>query len=137
MITAPQKPQHPTIIRHTFDGTTHAARHARAWARHRLEALGVEPPTDLELILSELATNAVAHSHSGDPGGTLAVRLKVYPDRVRVEVRDAGPLTGRTPTRRTPPLTAQHGRGLLLVDAFSRKWGRLPVGTGMWAEVAR
>ncbi|OLT26883.1 hypothetical protein BJF83_19950 [Nocardiopsis sp. CNR-923] len=138
MITAPEK---PAVARRTFDGVPDSIPTTRQWGSDRLHELGVTPTEDFrydfQLVLSELVTNAMVHTHSGDPNGTFAVRLKVYPDRVRVEVRDAGPLAGRTPTRRTPKLAAEHGRGLRLVDALTERWGRLPVGTGMWAEVTR
>ncbi len=39
-------------------------------------------------MLSELATNAVVHSRSGQPGGTFTVRAELGAQRLRVEVRD-------------------------------------------------
>jgi anti-sigma regulatory factor (Ser/Thr protein kinase) len=123
--------------RRTFDGVRESAGEARAWAQDRLAAQGAAVPTDLLLILSELATNAIQHTLSGEPSGTFAVRLIVHHDRVRVEVRDNGPRGHRTPTQRTATLNAERGRGLLLVDAVALTWGALPTGGGVYAEVPR
>ncbi|NYJ36380.1 anti-sigma regulatory factor (Ser/Thr protein kinase) [Nocardiopsis aegyptia] len=100
--------------------------------------MGIEPPGNLGLILSELATNAVHHTRSGLPEGRFAVRLLVRSDRLRLEVRDGGPLGNVHPLRRsTSDPLAEHGRGLVLVDSFAARWGRLPNGHGMYAEVDR
>jgi serine/threonine-protein kinase RsbW len=45
---------------------------------------------DAVLCVSELATNAVVHSASRDPGGTFTVRAAMFDDHVRVEVEDNG-----------------------------------------------
>lgn len=139
--TAPKPPRTRPIEerRATFDGTTEGAQEARRWAIGALGKPGwdVEDPTDLAIVVSELATNAIDHSHSGDAGGRFTVRLALHEDHVRVVVRDAGPRKGRTPTRRTPQPTAEHGRGLGIVDSLSLRWGVATIGTGVWAEVAR
>jgi anti-anti-sigma factor len=73
----------------------------------------------LTLLTSELVTNAVVHP---DPEhGAIELRIVTYPDRVRVEVSDAG--TGfdleRLPVR--PRETGGHG--LIVVDGLSSRWG--------------
>jgi anti-sigma regulatory factor (Ser/Thr protein kinase) len=123
--------------RRTFGGVRESAGQARAWARDRLAAQDVAVPTDLLLILSELAANAVQHTRSGLVGGTFAVRLVIHPDRVRVEVRDNGPLGRRVPVLRVAALNAERGRGLLLVQTLAHTWGHLPTGSGVYAEVPR
>ncbi len=46
---------------------------------------------DLALLVSELCANAIAHSASGRPGGTFAVRVShLHGDHVHAEVRDGG-----------------------------------------------
>ncbi len=45
---------------------------------------------DAVLCVSELATNAVLHSASRNPGGTFTVRAAIFDDCVRVEVEDNG-----------------------------------------------
>ena len=46
---------------------------------------------DVALLVTELASNAIAFSASGRPGGIFTVRLRHVPgDHIRVEVQDAG-----------------------------------------------
>ncbi|WP_160050413.1 ATP-binding protein [Nocardiopsis sp. FR4] len=124
--------------RSSFPGTPTSIGDSRAWVRTRLVEQGIEPPADLEVVLSELATNAIRHTRSGTPGGRFALRVLAYPDRVRIEVRDGGPFEDIHPLHpATPALLDEHGRGLLLVEAFSTCWGRLPSRRGVYAEVAR
>ncbi|KOX12119.1 hypothetical protein ADL05_22270 [Nocardiopsis sp. NRRL B-16309] len=124
--------------RASFPGVPTSVGEARTWLHDRLTGRGVEPPENVGLILSELATNAVHHTRSGLPEGRFAVRLLVHPDRLRLEVRDGGPLGNVHPLRRsTPGPLAEHGRGLVLVDSFAACWGRLPNGHGMYAELDR
>jgi len=104
-------------------------------ARHHVRGVLDEEPVrdDVELVVTELVTNAVLHA----PDGIIALRLKDLGDAVRVEVEDAGhgmPVAVREST------TAMTGRGLALVAALSRAWG---VDSGepghkvVWAEVPR
>jgi len=72
---------------------------------------------DATLLLSELATNALAHSASGR-GGTFTVTVFHRSGDVRVEVADQGGLW--------LPGTAGdevHGRGLVIVSSLARAWG--------------
>ena len=84
----------------------------------------------VELLVSELATNALVHG-AGD------VRVRVLPRDgvVRVEVDDDSPVL---PVRRSAGPTAEGGRGLALVTALSSSWGVLPrdMGKTVWFEVA-
>ncbi|MEU1899338.1 ATP-binding protein [Nocardiopsis dassonvillei] len=123
--------------RRSFPGIPDSVAHVRDWVEQTCAQWQAPVPEVLTLVASELTSNAIAHTHSGLPGGQFASRLLLYPDRMRLEVRDAGPLSGRTPLRRTPTLTAEHGRGLVLVDALATGWGRLPAGTGTFAELPR
>lgn len=124
--------------RTSFPGVPTSVGAARRWLDHRLATRGIEPPENVGLILSELATNAVHHTRSGLPEGRFAVRLLIYPDRLRLEVRDGGPLGNVHPLRRsTSDPLAEHGRGLVLVDSFAARWGRLANGHGMYAEADR
>lgn len=120
-----------------LDGTFAAPRHARALIRH---ALGRHPAADdAVLIASELVTNAVAHSRSGRPGGTLLLAVETTADQadVRVQVRDAGS-TGTPGTPAAPD--GEHGRGLAIVAAIASLWGSQPTATGgrtTWAQISR
>src|SRR5579859_7665273 len=91
-------------------GTPQSARQARDLAR---QALGEDHPAlgDAELIVSEMFTNAIAHSHSGHPGGTVAVAVQAQAQRgdVRILVRDDGGLDAPALTSAEPD--SEDGRG--------------------------
>lgn len=73
-----------------------------------------------ELVVSELVTNAVQVSRAG--GHLAPVRLWLLAGRARVLVLvwDASPLP---PVAISTGEDAENGRGLLLVDAISERWG--------------
>lgn len=85
---------------------------------------------DAELIVAELATNALLH-------GAPPIRLRLSADnhRIRIELED----TGRSvPVRIRHSTHAMTGRGLELVAAIAADWGVAPTDAGktVWAEVA-
>jgi anti-sigma regulatory factor (Ser/Thr protein kinase) len=69
----------------------------------------------LELMISELATNAIRHA-----GAPFEIRLDRRNAEIRAEVRDAG---DGEPRLRTPRLEDPHGRGLRIVDMLAARWG--------------
>ena len=107
-------------------GRPEAAAGAREFAA---KALAGYPAADNAITaLNEMVTNAVQHSRSGLPGGSIEVRLTVTDSSVLAEVLDAGPLGVPAVTSRET--WAEHGRGLVLVEALTRAWGS--VGNGVW-----
>ena len=92
---------------------------------------------DVELVTSELVTNAVSASRQLD--WPLPVRIWLLSDRtdVLVEVWDASPMP---PVCVDPAGDAEAGRGLLIVDAISTRWDwygvRDPRGKVVWALLA-
>ena len=116
-----------------FPGTPSSAPAARGFLRGVLAA---SPRLDdLELIVSELVTNAVRHTPSGQPGGSLTLTVEHAPRRARIEVGDLG-------TERWQPLpgdpSAEYGRGLLLVMALADGIGHDAIPGNRhrsWAEV--
>lgn len=86
---------------------------------------------DVELLVSELVTNAVLHASSAP---RLAVRVES--DVVRVEVYDADPTL---PVLRTPDAERAGGRGMHLVTSLATRWGAEPHEGGkvVWFEVSR
>ncbi|MET7427094.1 ATP-binding protein [Dactylosporangium sp. NPDC005555] len=113
---------------------------ARTWARQILPGLlehpaGDELADDVELLLSELCTNAVRH---GD--GLDAVHLHCTPTALRVTVNDRSPVppTPQDHTATDPDVHLDHGRGLLLVQAIATLWGvehHDGNGKGVWFEL--
>ncbi|MGA5312545.1 ATP-binding protein [Streptomyces pseudogriseolus] len=84
------------------------------------------------LLVSEIVTNAVRHGHSRS---VRVIAEQPCPDRLRVAVVDT---SRRMPELRIVGPDAIGGRGLLLVDALSDRWGTdlLPWGKRVWAEIA-
>jgi anti-sigma regulatory factor (Ser/Thr protein kinase) len=84
---------------------------------------------DCELLVSELATNAVRHGRS-------MFRIGVYrrDGPIRIEVSDHN---DRLPVQGGAGPEAQSGRGLQIVDALSARWGVRPdfEGKTVWFEV--
>ena len=95
-----------------------------------LHEWGLDPLSDAaELVASELITNAIQASdsapqapHGPAPGGLAVVRLHLASDRhqLLVEVGDNDP---RPPAPVKIDPEQQGGRGLLLVQAVSARWG--------------
>ena len=94
-------------------GSVPAARHFTSEAVQSLGAAGAA--AEAELLVSELAANAVLHA-----GTPLRVSVLRHDERVRVEVRDDDPTL---PHRLVPDLLATNGRGVMLVDTLSSDWG--------------
>ncbi|WP_165965994.1 ATP-binding protein [Actinomadura sp. 7K534] len=83
---------------------------------------------DLELITSELVTNAIRHAN------TVTLVLYLPDDKTAmVEVWDDNPYGPAVPA---PDLQAEGGRGLMLVGALARAWGWRATAEGKvtWAQ---
>ncbi|OKI22531.1 serine/threonine protein kinase [Nocardiopsis sp. TSRI0078] len=98
---------------------------ARDWARRKARATHRQA-CDLILAVSILTTNALQHTRSGDPGGTVQVVLHRRPATYTLSVTDNGPRSGPTiPFPRveaaTNPLSPT-GNGLRLLDALCAYW---------------
>jgi anti-sigma regulatory factor (Ser/Thr protein kinase) len=87
----------------------------------------------LELVLSELITNAIKHGRPPDDQDII-LSLYLTGEGVRGEVRDHGP---GIPRQVHPDDDTEGGRGLFLVDAFTAAWGwePLPTGKAVWFEL--
>ncbi|GII67244.1 ATP-binding protein [Sphaerisporangium krabiense] len=122
------------------DRVLHLAGDPDAVARARRlvsSALGSGHPLhdDCVLLTSEIATNAVVHSDSGD-GGTFTLSVSYSAEWVRIAVQDAGSLDPPFGWRPTSPLDTG-GRGLLLLEALAHRWGFIrEAGTNnVWFEM--
>ncbi|WTW91590.1 ATP-binding protein [Streptomyces canus] len=125
-----------------FASSPRGARLARQVAVRHLEEWGYPLASDASyaaaLVVAELAANAVRHGRV--PGRDFGLRLDLdsAAGLVRVEVADAA--SAKRPPAALPSLVpdGESGRGLLLVDALSERWGsapRHPVGKTVWAEI--
>ncbi|MEU7878278.1 ATP-binding protein [Microbispora bryophytorum] len=83
--------------------------------------LGAWPVVEsAELIVSELATNAVRHTASARFGGKFIVSIQAEPDQVWLGVADGG---GPGVPRLVRPTEDEGGRGLFLVASLADNWG--------------
>ncbi len=71
----------------------------------------------IELLSSELLTNAVLH---GADGGPVALALRVSTTAVRISVSDAAQ---QAPVVMHSDPSDLHGRGMAIVEAMSQRWG--------------
>lgn len=87
---------------------------------------------DVTCVATELCTNALRHTASGQRG--FSVEVTWYPQVVRIAVEDGGAAEG---PRVIDDPTGEHGRGLLLVKGLSVRMGVCGDHRGrlVWAEV--
>jgi len=109
-------------------------RAARSMLRLALTEWGVGQLDSLDLLLTEVVTNAVVHA-----GTPFTVHVTGRPGWARVEVHDC---SAEPPHQRRANRRSEHGRGLLLVDRLADSWGwqqdeqSLPTGKSVWFEVS-
>lgn len=87
------------------------------------------PVEDVQLVVSELATNAVIHT-----GSPFSVSVRCDDDAIRISVQDG---SASWPQLHADSPAARSGRGLHLVRAVAREWGVEPAPDGktVWAEL--
>ena len=104
---------------------------ARRFVRTSLTDIDPSMLDAVELLTSELVTNAVIHA-----GSEPRLVLVLLPDRIRVEVHDADPTL---PAQREPDAARPDGRGLLLLEQLATSWGVEAADEGkvVWFEVPR
>jgi anti-sigma regulatory factor (Ser/Thr protein kinase) len=116
----------------SFAATLDAPRAARLFVVSTLARWGEHALIDdAAIIITELATNAILHGHSG-----FTVSVSSRWDALRVAVRDT---STAAPARREAPPLATSGRGLELVTALATRWGAelVPDGKLVWADLRR
>jgi anti-sigma regulatory factor (Ser/Thr protein kinase) len=106
MLTVPGRPEHVRDARH-FVARLIGDGHAQADA-----AL---------LLTSELVTNAIVHSTSGLPGGTLELMVAIRNASLLISVADDGSDAGSPKVGKEPG--GEAGNGLLLVESLADDWG--------------
>lgn len=110
----------------------HSARHIRRIVRSFLDEWDLPELADaVELAVTELVANVVRHV----PDRRCALVLLRQTAGVRVEVSDGSPELPAMPAELDTE--SENGRGLVLLDAVSDKWGVTPVlgsGKTVWFE---
>lgn len=107
----------------------HVARHAlRSWCRERLDG---DLLIDAQLLVSELATNALVHGH-----GQITMRAQLDDARLLVEVIDEEG-SGFEQSLRREDFWQIGGWGLRMVDDIARRWGMHEGTTHVWFELQR
>jgi len=86
---------------------------------------------DVQIVITELAANAVRHART-----PFSVSICSTRSRVRIEVRDG---SRAMPAVRDDPGTTPFGRGMRIVTALATRWGVEPAPDGkvVWAELGR
>ena len=128
------------VVRRVLDETRRrlprdatSGRAARQMVSETLERWNDREPEDaVELLVTELVTNAIFHGRS-EP----EVALLLLPGAIRVEVADDSPTM---PRLNRAELDAESGRGVALVEELASRWGAEPTQAGgktVWFEIDR
>jgi anti-sigma regulatory factor (Ser/Thr protein kinase) len=122
---------HPLSTTLVVSVETAATRSARSAVRDLCSTAEVGHATveTAVLLLTELVTNAIEHG-----GGTAVVDAEVDDGLLRVAVVDDDPTI---PTVNVGAVDDERGRGLLLVEALSTRWGAAlrERGKSVWFEL--
>jgi anti-sigma regulatory factor (Ser/Thr protein kinase) len=104
-----------------------------------VEALGEDDPAAEAAVLlaSETVTNAVLHSNSRRPGGTVTITVIEFGSGVRIEVADEGSQLSIPEVKGYGCVSGGHG--LFLVQNLADQWGYLrdESGTTVWFWLPR
>ena len=121
----------PTELILAASGTA-APKIARTYVRDAVRERGLSRQQlgDLDLLVSEIVTNAVRHA-----GTDIEVAVQCRSDAVAVEVRDFGP---GVPEPRAPSSAAVGGWDYSLLRSISARWGVIDADPGkiVWFELS-
>lgn len=119
-----------------FAVTKWAPTHARHAIADIREQIGDGAAPDVELLVTELVTNAVSNANSRLPG-VIALAVSVGEEGWRIEVSDDGP--GFSAAARREDQDSISGWGLFLVENLADRWGVERAGgrTLVWLEIDR
>jgi anti-sigma regulatory factor (Ser/Thr protein kinase) len=119
-------------VSHELSPNVQSSSEARSVALDWAQGRGEDLTFALELVVSELVTNAVRHG-----SGPIVLTLADTGGGVRVGVHDHG---RRLPETRRPDSRSPGGRGLRMVERLSASWGversRAGHGKTVWAILA-
>ncbi|MEO3857590.1 ATP-binding protein [Acrocarpospora sp. B8E8] len=105
-------------------GRPRAASSARKFVRALFNGVADDRLDDLELVVTELVTNALRHTESGrSPNGEVSVAVASFQGDIFVNVTDDGSATSVPHLRLPSDVERLCGRGLRLVDQIAENWG--------------
>ncbi|WP_217712039.1 ATP-binding protein [Kitasatospora sp. NA04385] len=138
----------PHVVSCTLAPRFEAVRTAREFTRRTLDGWGLaEIFDDVALVASELVTNALRHALGQSEPSRVPLRngpqaAEILPIRISLVHRSPQVVcavsdpSSTGPVAREADFVAESGRGLHLVDSFSRSWGWHPLagaGKVVWA----
>lgn len=130
----------PAATRRTWPGLPEHARAARHWVHDRLADHGPDVVHTAGIVVTELFSNAVRHTRSGDRGGRVEVTVDVGDPWIFIGITDEGAATVPAIPEPDPvdPLPTS-GMGLAILSQLAVEWGHREIGSGRitWAMVAR
>lgn len=106
---------------------------AREWSRRTIQRWRLDEAAEpIEQIVSELVTNSIEHAECV----SVTVALIYADGMLRLEVRDQD--AAHVPVLKHPELGDVGGRGLVIVQALSDRWGVRVTDSGkaVWCEFA-
>jgi anti-sigma regulatory factor (Ser/Thr protein kinase) len=114
----------------TLPGRPESVRAFRELAREA--AASQDQAEAAALCVSELVTNALVHTRSGLPGGTVAVQFELLPGcrSLHIRVQDDGTRIPTPPTGGGLAGPAESGYGLGIVATLADYWGVTPTDDG-------
>lgn len=136
-VLAASHTQRPTLRRsHRAAASRELACHPRAvpdarrFVGQTLAAWRLADADTAQLLVSELVTNAVQHA-----AGPIVLTVTIAASTLRFAVSDADPTT---PRRREADMDEESGRGMILLQELSCRWGVRPTGTGktVWFDLS-
>jgi serine/threonine-protein kinase RsbW len=119
-LTIPAKPEYITLGRLALTGLS------------RLRPLADETLADLKLALTEACSNSVRHAYR-NADGLVEILFELHPDRLVIEVADAGGGFDAAAGRHEDTLS-EGGLGIAIIRAVSDE---LEIGTGPTGEGSR
>lgn len=135
----------PDAVCQRWPGYPESVTAARHWLEEQLAGVPSEASYLALTIATELVTNAIRHTRSGERAdgviGEFEVTVQAFPTCVIVAVADQGADTEPTAATLDPEEVhlGESGRGLAIVALLARRWGHRPYGDGRqtWATIAR
>jgi anti-sigma regulatory factor (Ser/Thr protein kinase) len=134
LLSCRDAPEGTTAASVTFPGRAAFVPSARRFVRSILT--GSPRADDLELIASEMMSNAIRHTPAGQPGGTFTLTVRTRAGWARVEVSTLGSGEWEHDSDSGCP-DDEDGRGLAIIDALADGYGHdgNAAGQTAWAQV--